>query len=178
MRAELVDAAFDLVVQRGYDHLTTTELAESLGISRASLFRYLGSKEEVVIAGTLGSSTVFADELADVSAGPDVGRWHRLREAVEPAVRMAESSPDRMRSRLLVILETPALGARLRRARSPQIESLATALVGVGHAPFEASILATTAVAVLDQCWSTWARDDSAVFRSIVNEAFSILAAN
>ena len=177
IRAQLADAAFDLVVQHGYDNVTTAQLAEGLGISRASLFRYLGSKEEVVVAGTLGAADLFSNECMRVVTGVQgVDRWSDLRRVVEPAVEMAEASGERMRSRLRIILQTPALGSQLRRARSPQIENLTSSLKAKGYQAFEASILATTTIAVLDQCWSTWARSDSADFRQIVDDAFTVLA--
>lgn len=46
MRAELAEAAFAELVDHGYDALTADDLARRLGNSRATFFRYLGSKDD------------------------------------------------------------------------------------------------------------------------------------
>ncbi len=177
MRRELADAAFDLVIRDGFDQ-TADELAGSLGISRATFFRHFGSKEEVVITAVLGPDTEFADAYAAARHDASASLWQRLRSAFEPAIAMADSSPDRMRARIRLIGSMPALVARLRRARAPQVERLAALLASdTGQTVFAARVLAAAAVVTLDTCWGEWARSDDGALRPIVDAAFTHLHA-
>lgn len=176
MRSELASAAVDLMVEHGYDGQSAEDLARSLGISRATFHRYLGSKDEAVIATTIGPEDQFAARLAAVGDQQFATTWSRLRAALEPAVELAESSPDRMRAQLRLIQSAPALGGSLRRARAPQVEALAVGIAELGHDPFDAAVLASAAIAVLDQCWLTWAQQDDADLRELLDRAFVRLA--
>ena len=44
----LVDAAFDLFAERGYEHTTVDDIAERAGVGRTTFFRYYRSKEDVI----------------------------------------------------------------------------------------------------------------------------------
>lgn len=178
MRAEMVEAAFALVVEHGYDALTADDLARRLGISRATFFRYLGSKDEMIVSAMLGPADQFSDVLrASAGRSVDLTWWARLRAAFEPAAALADASPEQQRERLRMIQSRPALGARLRRARAPQIENLADALIDAGCDPFAGHILASASVAVLDQCWMQWLRDEQTPLRTILDRAFAALEA-
>ncbi|WP_028708898.1 TetR/AcrR family transcriptional regulator [Propionicicella superfundia] len=177
IRAELVDAAFELIVEHGYEALTAEDLARGLGISRATFFRYLGSKDEVIVSAVLGDLDQFAEAMRASRLDPAGSRWHRLRAAFEPAVVQSEESAQRLRKQLRLIQSLPLVSARVRRARVPQIESLADALVEDGADEFASQVLATAAVAVLDQCWVRWGRDEQASLRTILDRAFAELAA-
>jgi len=47
-RERLVEAAFDLFAERGYDGTTVDDIAERAGTGRTTFFRVFGSKEEVI----------------------------------------------------------------------------------------------------------------------------------
>ena len=173
MRVELANAALDLMVEHGYEQ-TANELADALGISRATFFRHLGSKEEIFTAVMIGPVDLFAASYAAASTGK-VRSWQVVRAAFDTVTAATESAPDRMRSRYRLIRSIPSLGGRLRRARFPQIEQLAAALTADGYEVFQASIVATAAVAVFDQCWALWAADEGASLSEIVDRAFAEL---
>lgn len=48
----LRSAALDLFIERGYDAVTVTEIAESVGLTRRSFFRYFPDKREALFAGS------------------------------------------------------------------------------------------------------------------------------
>ncbi|MHA6692926.1 TetR/AcrR family transcriptional regulator [Devosia sp. A449] len=176
MRQELASAAFDLVLENGYEQ-TAEELADALGISRATFFRHLGSKEDIVVAAMLGSEDLFAAAFSQARHARSVSTWQRLKAAFQPIISDAEATPERVRARLALVRTTPVLGARLQRARRPQVDRLVGALVEQGHDALAANALAAAAVAVFDRCWLLWAGDESLVLRQLVDRAFAQLDA-
>ncbi|WP_156689194.1 TetR/AcrR family transcriptional regulator [Mycobacterium sp. Marseille-P9652] len=50
VRAEIRRAAFRLFVDRGYDAVTTEEIASAAGVSPRTLFRYVPAKEDLLLA--------------------------------------------------------------------------------------------------------------------------------
>nr|WP_272944088.1 helix-turn-helix domain-containing protein [Actinopolymorpha alba] len=45
-------AALELYLERGYDNVTVTHIAERAGLTRRSYFRYFPDKREVLFAGS------------------------------------------------------------------------------------------------------------------------------
>ncbi|MBJ6986891.1 MULTISPECIES: TetR family transcriptional regulator [unclassified Devosia] len=175
MRTETARAALDVLLAHGYDGMTADELAKAVGISRATFFRYFGSKDEVIIAAMLEADDFFERRFREFAADTEDGLWARMRRAFEPTVLAAETNSEKLRARTRLIQSQPMLGARLRRARLPQIERLAAVLEEEGLTDIQAHAMATAAIAVLDYCWSQWARDDEASLRSILDEAFRFM---
>ena len=69
-RVDLLDAALDLFVERGYEGTSVAALAEATGLSKAAFVYHFSSKEELLfeLSGPL------LDELDEVLADPDGGR--------------------------------------------------------------------------------------------------------
>lgn len=175
-RIELANAAFDLIVARGYNNVTADDLAAAAGVSRATFFRLLGSKDDAVIATVVEPEMLYAEALR--GAGPDLPPWQALRIALEPAVARAEGSPERMRARIRLIQSEPALSSRLRRQRLPQVRGIETALLDRGLDAFSARIMSSVAVSALDQCWVLWSEAEGASLRTLLDDAFVLLGGN
>lgn len=47
---KIMDAAMELVVEKGYSDMTTLDIAKRAGVNEATLFRRFGSKKEIVLA--------------------------------------------------------------------------------------------------------------------------------
>ena len=95
VQSELIDAAQELFALRGYDAVTVDEIAEAVGISRRSFFRYFGGKEALVLGKYDRQGESFAELLAARPA--DEEPWEALR---------------RMFDGVVAYISDPELGAR------------------------------------------------------------------
>jgi AcrR family transcriptional regulator len=107
VREQLIDRAMDLFATNGYESTTVAQVARAVGISERSLFRYFGSKEELVLASHDQSGRDLADRLGARPESEPV--WLALRRAFDPIVA-ATDNPHGRASRLIDILHhTPEL---------------------------------------------------------------------
>ena len=74
-RRRILDAAVELAALEGLSGLTIGKLADALGMSKAGLFGYFGSKEELQLATVAAAEAVF------------------LERVIEPAMRAPEGLP-------------------------------------------------------------------------------------
>lgn len=110
VRAEVVAVALRLFIEQGFDRTTVDQIAEEAGMSRASLFRHFGSKEDIVLVGLEDSGRQIAQALAE---RPDDERpWQALRRAFDVLVRQNEAEPEQALHYLRMLQETPSLRAR------------------------------------------------------------------
>lgn len=74
VRADIRRAAFRLFVERGYDAVTTEEIAAAAGVSARTFFRHVPTKEELLLAPVRYGGAAIVSLLEDRPAGesPDV----------------------------------------------------------------------------------------------------------
>jgi AcrR family transcriptional regulator len=74
IRADIRRAAFRLFVERGYDAVTTEEIATAAGVSPRTLFRHVPTKEELLLAPVRhgGAAIVNLLEKRPAAESPDV----------------------------------------------------------------------------------------------------------
>jgi len=74
IRADIRRAAFRLFIERGYDAVTTEEIASAAGVSPRTLFRYVPTKEELLLAPVRHGGTAIVALLEERPAAeqPDV----------------------------------------------------------------------------------------------------------
>ncbi|WP_428341028.1 TetR family transcriptional regulator [Mycobacterium sp.] len=74
IRADIRRAAFRLFIERGYDAVTTEEIASAAGISVRTFFRYVPTKEELLLAPVRhgGTAIVGLLEARPAAEQPDV----------------------------------------------------------------------------------------------------------
>jgi AcrR family transcriptional regulator len=74
IRADIRRAAFRLFIERGYDAVTTEEIASAAGVSPRTFFRHVPTKEELLIAPLRhgGAAIVSLLEERPATESPDV----------------------------------------------------------------------------------------------------------
>ncbi|MEU6222593.1 TetR family transcriptional regulator [Streptomyces sp. NPDC047042] len=110
VRTEVTEVALRLFTAQGFDRTTADQIAAEAGLSRASLFRYFGTKEDIVLGGLEGNGPQVVEALA---ARPDEERpLVALRRAFDVLVRVNEEAPEQTLSFLRLLHGTPSLRAR------------------------------------------------------------------
>src|SRR4051794_38747102 len=105
---EILQTALRLFTQQGYDETTIAQIAREAGVSQRTLFRYFGTKEDLIG----GSQEQFVDLLTEtIRAQPvDAGAWEALRAAFEAALSI-HASPEQALERFRLVHHTHSLRA-------------------------------------------------------------------
>jgi AcrR family transcriptional regulator len=176
--AEIVTVAMDLFLEKGFDATTFDDIAAAAGISRRSLFRYFGTKEDIVLGHLAGEGPRARQLLAE--RPDDEPLWTALRNVFGRL-----EGPEGDRDRLLRISEmlygTPSLRARsvekhLRWQADllPEVRRRLGAGPGDGRADLRAAAVVAAAIACLDAAGEAWTREKGAVpLRELLEIAFA-----
>lgn len=154
----ITDTAMRLFTEQGYEETTIAQIAREAGVSQRTLFRYFGTKEDLVGGDqeALGRllKTAVERQPADVSA------WEALRTgliAVVTANRTQEQTLERMR----LVLSTPSLRARYVQKRlnwQSELLPVIQSRMGLDHDPRDPRprALVAAAIACADAAIETW----------------------
>jgi AcrR family transcriptional regulator len=105
----ILQAAFDLIVEQGYDALTMEGLATRVGISRQTLYHHFASREDIVLKAilTLMEQGMEAIQSFDMSLAP-VERLRRVvRWMLESRFQPATAAFVKVRHSLMTIKTHP-----------------------------------------------------------------------
>lgn len=105
-RAALVEAAFGLFVERGFDAVTAEEIAAEVGVTRRTFFRHFETKSDVVWGYDEDRRAFFEASLR--SGRSDRSHLDALRDAVL-ATDEAFPLDDRDRAYMAIVAGSPAL---------------------------------------------------------------------
>src|SRR5690349_12448410 len=167
VQAEVAEVALRLFVEQGFDRTTVDQIAAEAGLSRASLFRYFGTKEDMVLSGLEESGRQIGQELA--SRPEDEPPWAALRRAFDVLMRRNEAAPEQALKYLRMLQETPSLRARHFEKQLYWQELLVPEIsrrMGAGTAELDdprPSALAAAALACLDAAAAAWVACEGAV---------------
>ena len=145
MRREIADAAMRLFVQRGFDHVTVSEVAAAAHVSEKTVFNYFPTKEDL-----------FFDEVPERQAAVIAAIRNRTpRESIVGALRRLQAADcPRLCSAgfavfARIIEESPALQAKELEVMAQMTELLAAAVRDeLGAHEVDAKIAANMLVAV------------------------------
>lgn len=162
VRAALSQTAFELARERGFDKVTVDEMAAAAGVSRSTLLRYFGTKEEAVLSAFDDHAMGFAEELRARPADED--HWTALRRSLEGVVPFYLQDPPAALAITQFILSTPALHSRHAERRHGWRPILTAALAeraGLsGRPPVRLAVLAAAALDCMDIAVAHWADSD------------------
>ncbi|MFE3518570.1 TetR/AcrR family transcriptional regulator [Streptomyces sp. NPDC059166] len=160
----ILDTAVRLFAQQGYEQTTIAQIAREAGISQRSLFRYFGTKEDLVCGdqealGALLKRTV-EEQPAEMSA------WDALRAGFE-AILTANHPPERTLELSRLIFGTPSLHARYIEKRLrwkaelvPVIRARLGGDPGRPASDTQAKAIVATVFACVDTATELWAGHD------------------
>ncbi|MFJ1933298.1 TetR family transcriptional regulator [Kitasatospora sp. NPDC088160] len=150
-RETIAATAIRLFLDRGFDQVSITEIAEAAEVSRRTLFAYFPTKEDLVLQR-------FADHESEAA------RTVRARPAGQPPLEalraamldaLARRDPNtglcddpEVMAFLRMIVETESLAARIIRYAARGSDELAEALLEAGVDPLDARLVATQVIVV------------------------------
>jgi Transcriptional regulator len=109
VRDRLVDAAFDLFDERGYEQTTVDDIAERAGVGRTTFFRHYRSKEHVIFPDHDRLLEAIKNRLATSNADTAVVA---VAEAVRLVLMRYIEEGERARRRYAITSRVPALRDR------------------------------------------------------------------
>jgi AcrR family transcriptional regulator len=161
IRADIRRAAFRLFIERGYDAVTTEEIASAAGVSPRTFFRYVPTKEELLLAPVRhgGTAIVALLEERPAAEAPDVA----LINAIVTRTRsFGVADTEEWRAALLV---APDLLGKLT-VHLPADKERATNLVAVrmgsnSGTDIRPALLVQLAFAAADFAFQQWVRQST-----------------
>ena len=106
-RDQLVDAAFRLFSERGFDNVSAAEIADAVGVSERTFFRYFPAKEDVIFPDAGERLSHVQQLLADLPS--DLSLVDGVRRALVAMSDEFEGSQAIMLMRAQLVAGTPAL---------------------------------------------------------------------
>lgn len=175
VRAEIAEIAARAFAEHGFERTTVDDAAREAGISRATFFRYFGSKEEAVIATVQSSGIDFGALLREQAREHTAGEsaWSLLTRVFETGIMSIDRDPVQLRARTRMIMQTPSLRSHLSERRRAQEQGLVVALVDRGVDPLTSRVLSVTAFAAYELTWREWAARDTAELLTVFHDIFA-----
>ncbi|MDG4798013.1 TetR/AcrR family transcriptional regulator [Micromonospora sp. WMMD1082] len=179
--AEITKVAMDLFLEQGFEATTYDDIAAAAGISRRSLFRYFGTKEDIVLGHLADEGPRARQALAE--RPDDEPLWTALLNVLALVDGADGRSGDP--ARLLKISEmmygTPSLRARSVEKHLqwqadllPEVKRRLGADPDDGLADLRAAAVIASAITCLDAAGEIWTREKGAVpFRELLTVAFA-----
>lgn len=170
VRAEVTDVALRLFAEQGFEQTTVDQIAAEAGISRATLFRHFGTKEDIV----LGRLKERGEQIGEVlrSRPEDEAPWDALRHTFHVLTDANDNAPEPALRYLRMVRETPSLRARYwekqltwHAALAPEIGRRLAARTDEADDP-RADAMVGAALACLDAAISAWVACDAATSAS------------
>ncbi|MGC5000241.1 MULTISPECIES: TetR/AcrR family transcriptional regulator [unclassified Streptomyces] len=176
-RERIVETAFALFMERGFDAVTVDEIAQRAEIGRTTFFRYFGDKQEVVFsteddflhALTAAMGDAPAEPLRDLAQVLAASRRLLLAICTEAA-----RNPGHYAVYHRLVRQHPELEDRHTRKTRHYADLLENHLTGHGTPPATAVLAAQLTLACYQAAWRLGGHDATAVLRE-ASDAFDLL---
>lgn len=175
LRRQIAESVCDYFAAHGFEESTVDDAAQGVGISRATFFRYFGSKEEAIMVAFGSTAPGFAEAFREADLPDGLPAWEALHRALAPSVADAQLDADRIRTRIQMIHDVPALRARLAQRRIEQREALIDA-VSERLDRATARTMCAAAIGVLDMAWAEWIEGPGTPLAVVLDNGFRRLA--
>jgi len=152
-------AAWDLCLERGYDEVTVSQIAERAGLTRRSFSRHFSDKREVLFAGS--------DQLAAAAAAAILAADHDgpplavMLEALAAVGALMVEQIDHAARRRAVIAASAELQERERTKLAALSTAIGDALRLRGVEPGTAVPLAQVGTIIFQNAFDRWIDDDA-----------------
>ncbi|GHJ41559.1 TetR/AcrR family transcriptional regulator [Streptomyces sp. TS71-3] len=155
---EILDTALRLFTEQGYDETTIAQIAREAGVSQRTLFRYFGTKEDLLGGDQDRFGQVLTGTISELPA--EAGVWEALRAGVA-AVLALHDSREQALERFRLLHNTASLRAGWLEKRLRFQEHLLPLIAArmdaaEGRADPRARAVIATAFACLDAASMTW----------------------
>jgi AcrR family transcriptional regulator len=181
VRAELAARALDLFLHEGYEAVTFNDLAAAVGVSRSTVLRHFGTKEEIVLSTIDTRGHEVADALRMRPAEED--DWTALRRAVDTGVQPYHQDPARALALTRLVQDVRTLRAHGLEKQGGWQSLLAEALAqrsGSSAPPaLQHRVWAGAALVCMNAAVQQWSASDGQLdLVTLLDDAFGALAAN
>lgn len=180
VRAQIAEQSLILFDEIGFDETTIDDIAEAVGISSRSFFRYFPAKEDVIVGDPLPLGIRVRDSLAAQPA--EVPLWAALRAAFIPLEVITNGAPATGLRVMRVMMSTPSLRARNLEKHIAWGSLLVPVVVdrlpaNDPRAELQAQVIVNSAFACLDVAFAHWtASEAEEPLASLLDVAFDTLA--
>lgn len=183
MREELVEAAFRLFVQQGFDNTTVNDIANLACVSPRTFFRYFSCKEDVVLDYEL----VEYDEIITALKSRPVNEpiWIALKKSSVNVTRSCEEGaygidPNRFKTLRDLIRNHPSIRAKnneILQSKKQLLTELIAKKMGVNHLQdMRPRMLSTLLEFVYSATYDVWKeKKENASFYDVLDETFILL---
>ena len=156
-RGRLMQAAFALYSERGFEQTTVAEIAGRAGLTERTFFRHFADKREVLFAGADELQRLLVDAVAEApdSAAP----IDAAAAGLEAAGAFIQEGGELPRQRQVIIAASAELRERELIKLAALASALADALRGRGVEDPAASLTAEAGIAVFRIAFERWIAD-------------------
>jgi AcrR family transcriptional regulator len=160
MRDALIEAAFELFPERGYDATTVDDIVARAGVGRRSFFRYFPTKEDVVFPDHEHSLADMRKFLA--TARDDEDPVEKVCDAARLVLRLYAGNPAFSVQRYRLTRQVPGLRAYelsvVRRYQQALATYLRERFAGSPQSTLRADVIAASVVAAHNHALRSWLR--------------------
>lgn len=173
-KQRLVEAAYDLFVDRGFSDTTVAQIADRAGTTSRTFFRHFPDKEEVLFSEDDELLPLLVGSIERSSGAADSGEM--MREVLGVLADSMSGHHDRLAQRDRVIAQNVALSGRELAKQARWQHSVAEALERRGYRRDDAAILAAVGFAIFTGALHEWLESPGTDLRTLVDERFPRVA--